>query len=102
MLWNPKWDLTPEGITTWLETQPREQTYNFLDECGECLMGQYMAAIGVPWSLATYCKVVTSDVSRWHKILADGSWTYGAALDRARKISAKADRVMQPATTRST
>ena len=81
MLFDPKWEVktrTPSkaGLIAWLETQPPEQTYNWV-RCEECVLAQYAKSIGL-----TYFDVV--HVVGCKMIASSHPWTFGAALERAR------------------
>lgn len=84
-----------EGLIAWLETQPPETEYNFMDCNGGCLIGQYLLANG------------QENFRKWHDVPPplcavagqsackdDGSpageegLTFGAALSRARALLA--------------
>lgn len=102
MLYDPKWEVktkadpfTLEALIAWLEKQPRRKEYCYTDH-GRCLIGQYLSYIG-------YDKVhVFSDdlflhgdrearnplPSIFNKIALASPRTFGAALDRARKVQA--------------
>ena len=58
MLYNPKWNaLSLADFISWLETKPSNEPYNFFNPCGECAMGQYMAARGVEWNGPNYLRL---------------------------------------------
>lgn len=107
MLYNPLWKKEPGVVSLddfigWLETQNPAQHYDFRDNCGNCLVGQYMKARGIKWLLAygndnTYsktCHTLFGDdrlhVGFHYKGTGEGDvlyaqpWTFGAALSRAR------------------
>ncbi len=75
-----------EGLIAWLETQDPATTYCWVDG-GHCLLAQYAKAVG-----STYLKV-TVGLNGGRHGEPDGiailrPWTYGAALERARKLLA--------------
>jgi len=96
MLYDPKWEaptkanpFTLPSLIAWLEKQPALKTFNFGNCTGECLYGQYMASVGVPWDEARKQKAPRIDRYREFRhavycavCIAD---TFGAALKRARK-----------------
>jgi len=103
MLCDPKWEkttkadpLTLPAFIAWLEMHDANKQYDFLDCQGECLVGQYMAFIGVPWGETpangagnwagtAYAKVGEQIFGcRPFDIPADRPHTFGAALARAR------------------
>ena len=45
----------------WLNTQPDDKTYNFMDCTGKCAMGQYMASRGEAWDMKRYADLVTQE-----------------------------------------
>jgi len=86
VLFKPSWEIRSlEGWIAWLETKPADETYNWHDCRGECAYGQYMAAHGIPWAIAS----AYSDFrSKAYNIAHPRPWTFGAALERARKAVA--------------
>jgi hypothetical protein len=60
MLYDPKWEqktadpFNLDTLIAWLEKQPAAKEYNYQNACGECLLGQYMAAHGISWSAENY------------------------------------------------
>lgn len=98
MLYDPKWDkLSLSSLIAWLETKDPNERYDFNNMCGECMFGQYMKAVGIPWSFgprSNYAMVqdffgatiALGDVRRRHfDFLRE--WTFGAALTRARALA---------------
>jgi len=86
MLFRPQWEtktdpLTMEGLIAWLETKPADETYDYENCRGECLYGQYIASHGISWegSRGPFMAHVYQHVAHQYP------WTFGAALDRARK-----------------
>src|SRR6266550_4607396 len=98
MLYDPKREYktvnpcTNESLIAWLETMPAKGKYDYYDCKGKCLYGLYMAAHGILWKesggdsntasgpeRADFCKHVYSYVG------VSLPWTFGAALERARK-----------------
>jgi hypothetical protein len=98
MLYDKRWDaktkadpLTLDALIAWLEPMSRRGTYDFTDHCGECLIGQYMAHLGIPWSMGEYRNVVISIFGNEghveaYGVLVEGPWTFGDALKRARAL----------------
>lgn len=84
-----------EGLVQWLEGQEPETEYDWDDCGGNCLIGHYYAAKGVPASIRL-AKVFDGrdggDYSRVCNQTYGGAkgWTYGAALRRARALLEKA------------
>jgi hypothetical protein len=82
----------------WLETKDANQTYNFMDCQGHCLMGQYMASKGEIWDMNLYAEYVRDVLSiRSTKnnddyllarsdILQSEPQTFGGALGRLNKV----------------
>lgn len=81
MLYNIKQDLTKEALTMWLETQPPEKEYNWGASTWEdgCLLLQYMKAKGIPQEYYPRMQDIAYDIAH------SEPWTFGAALERARK-----------------
>lgn len=88
MLYNPTWNKQPSlaDLVAWLETMPPEGEYNFANCQGACLIGQYMAHVGVDWygHGNPYCETLAAIGDRKQIICATRPYTFGAALDRAR------------------
>lgn len=102
MLYDPKWETTvvpaakPDifalsTLIAWLEKQPAGMRYEYADCKGLCLLGQYMTAHGVDW----YGKLNGTDpytaiciATNWGSSIAvHSSYTFGAALARARALA---------------
>lgn len=113
MLHNSNWDRRPEpslpGLIAWLRTMPAGGKYDFCDCHGQCLVGQYMAHLGIPWEYSsascdtTYIRTIKSIFDayrtgdcpshrRWDSpawcVIVTGPWTFGAALVRAEALVA--------------
>lgn len=75
------------GFIAWLETQDPGRSYNFYACGGRCLIGQYMASIGIAWDDYAYmdaCEAISGQ--KWDAgIVLFEPWTCGAALSRARR-----------------
>lgn len=88
MLYDPKWDvMSLEGLIAWLELQPPEGTYDW-NHCENCLLGRYlMDRVG---SIGLYRKYRNrySEMPHYLLVAAAGTWTFGAALERARMAMA--------------
>jgi hypothetical protein len=98
MLYDPKWNKPSlAGLIAWLETMPPEGEYDF-DACdGTCMLGQYMAHLGVDWhgngampdgrATTPYVGVLweldPTDGDCVQKIAYEEPHTFGAALARA-------------------
>jgi hypothetical protein len=105
MLYDPKWErptepktdpLTLPALTAWLETQPADQSYCFLDT-GYCLIGRFLRAQGYA------CASVGGSYYRSkhggdripfshpaiEDIAAKNPHTFGAALARAREACSR-------------
>lgn len=101
MLYDKRWDkqleirpdpLSLAGLIAWLETQPADKKYNWSDCEGGCLIDQYGTAVG-------HLHIGASGI-KLHKIFGKGDGygkvcsnlseptTFGAALERARKLAA--------------
>lgn len=96
MLYDPKWEKPIEtapsyaGFIAWLERQNPAETYDWGDLCG-CAVANYMASIGFgiinrPCLGDIFGDVGTRARERYGDICRKLPWTYGAALDRTRKI----------------
>ncbi len=102
MLYDPKWAKpSMESFIAWLATKPPRARYDFNNCQGECLLGQYMAAMGIEWGktpdqvsgswagtnyIATGKAIFGRD--GFH-ILGDKPWTFGSALKRAKQFDAR-------------
>jgi hypothetical protein len=81
-----------ETLIAWLEMQPASGTYDYQDFCGACMLGQYMAAHGIAWSVANYLpfhndrRFNAAAQAPMDKATKKSISTFGAALDRARKL----------------
>jgi len=100
MLYNKDWDKTHikpdvfslESLIAWLEKQPARKSYDFFCP-GECLLGQWTRSIDPAATAADvdnnayYYKVngTVVDLRQHQDIAMTGNWSFGAALDRARK-----------------
>lgn len=72
---------TIEAMIAWLEKQPANKTYPFMDCFGGCLFAKYLASHGHKWQAGDYAMV--TEFLPPH-VAAMEPWTYGAALERAR------------------
>jgi hypothetical protein len=104
MLNNPLWDKGDgkqvpcpklSDMVAWLEKQPPKTKYDFKDVNGQCLAGRYLTAnrIDYPaqdWSFSCMFggRSYHSQLERYYAVAAVRPWTYGAALERAKNISA--------------
>lgn len=95
MLFDPKWEvqtkidpLTIEAVIAWLERQPADQVYCYMDR-GRCLAAQYNASIGRHYDGCALS--LTGDTTfdeRLERIAVMKPYTFGAALTRARAAQA--------------
>ena len=58
MLFNPEWKkeghtISLDDFIGWLQTKNPDETYNYLDKCGHCCLGQYMSDRGIKWPMET-------------------------------------------------
>lgn len=79
-----------EGLIAWLETQDPATGYDWHNCQGDCLIGHYGSAMGVDWHKIH--DVAFGD--GWLRVASSlsGPATYGAALERARRLLAKRTR----------
>lgn len=98
MLFDPKWDIDSlQSLIAWLEEQDPDGAYEYRNSL-ECLLCRYYRAKGVRvWRMQTCEYSIFSDsevrkLPRHFNAIAVGDgelWsTFGAALERARKIAA--------------
>ncbi len=100
MLYDPKWQKPSlASFIGWLESKDPKAEYDFQNCQGECLIGQYMTAIGIEWG-ETPLDYFRGDWSKTNYIktgrqifgvgtfdaIAGSPWTFGAALERTRKL----------------
>lgn len=83
MLYNPKWSTTPslDGFIAWLETKDPDETYNYLNCDGECVIGRYLGSLGIAWTNMVTMK--TNFYLSVDRIASEFPHTFGAALRRA-------------------
>lgn len=82
-----------EGLIQWLEMQPPETEYDFFD-IWDCLLYRYARARGVKVHSAGSDNVAIDSLAEGYPrikicpkgIAGDYPWTYGAALERARRL----------------
>jgi hypothetical protein len=81
-------DVSLDDFIQWLETFDPRDHYFYFAFGGQCLMGQYMNARGIPWGTGLYgptcIKVLGVEGER--DVLAIGTKTIGAALKRAKAL----------------
>lgn len=96
MLYDPKWnkEFSIVGLISWLETKDPDAHYNWQTVWCDCLIGEWrlaMGEVGESWERISRIgrQMGTSpEHSKIAMIAANGPWTYGAALERARKALA--------------
>jgi hypothetical protein len=81
-------------LIAWLETQDHAGRYNFLDYHGACLIGQYLAARGMPTTVLDYihidglymrvCRAIFGGDGTYVTPACALPWTFGTALERCR------------------
>lgn len=97
MLYDPKWEVKTkpdvfslESLIAWLEKQPADEVYDYMNCHGACLLDQYGAAMAVPRNSATYRQLDRAfDGGGGYFIACGHPRTFGAALTRARKALAQ-------------
>jgi hypothetical protein len=70
----------------WLETKDADETYDFMDCCGNCLMGQYMRSKGERWEMGRYVEYVRDVLGKSSIVLQSEPQTFGGALGRLNKV----------------
>jgi hypothetical protein len=98
MLYDPKWqaEVKPDpmllsSLIGWLERQPPDDGYEFW--CRMCCLGKYFADAGFDILMIGTGNVTLSSGERFelpkyfNRIAQSRPHTYGAALDRAQRIS---------------
>ena len=103
MLHNPNWgkpanNISMDDFIGWLETKDPNETYDYHNKCGDCCIGQYMAARGIRWPgrwEEIYKIVCTQIFGGWcgyPQMVLAGSYynrgqdrTFGAVLTRAKE-----------------
>lgn len=88
MLYNESWTkprneiYSIPGLIAWLEKQPANYVYDYTDY-NSCATAQYLRTCG-----ERHVGLLTSELEQfnWHQIVAPRPWSYGAALERARKV----------------
>ena len=96
MLYDPKWEAptktepTFAGFIAWLEQQDQAASYNWCD--GNCAIGQYLKTCGVKTigelGYETYAMLEGTRGDVPGAVAMALPNTFGAALDRARKVAA--------------
>lgn len=83
-----------EPLIGWLEKQPADKEYCFTDR-GTCLLTQYYAASGYIADVGGFTVTIDGNVHHmsddFGDIPATDPHTFGAALNRARELSASAE-----------
>jgi hypothetical protein len=99
MLYNKRWDKTHikadpfslESLIAWLEKQPADATYDYCIS-SSCLIAQYLQACGVEeFDIESPMLSERPEIQDFGRIANGGQPvdTFGAALDRARKMLAQ-------------
>jgi hypothetical protein len=102
MLYDKKWDqkteispLSLDSFIAWLETKPADESYDWNDCKGNCLVDQYGMAVrgeAISHSGAALDAVFGSEIDdewAYQRIYGTLPWTYGAALERAKSTRNK-------------
>jgi hypothetical protein len=85
MLYDKRWEADPlklETLISWLELQPSDKLYCY-SNMKDCLIAQYGAAHNRQWDNLTNADVTFMG---FHSIAVNRPWTFGGALERARKL----------------
>lgn len=81
--------LAPEpslkGFIAWLERQPADKEYNFLD-WGSCALCQYLISATGQWTVDQYYEIFPWPATLGPNFIAGRPWTFGAALARAKGL----------------
>lgn len=89
---------TLASLIAWLERQPLDTGYEFVDCHGKCLIGLYIASQGVPWNspiegAPSYTEICRKMFGVYpggnipiQSVASEHPMTFGAALARARKL----------------
>lgn len=102
MLYDKRWDkqidatpdlefqgVTLRGFIAWLETKNPADEYNYC-RASTCAIGQYKTSLGHKDPRVSFKGLLERDVLRGRNWLEDivfqSPWTFGAALERARKL----------------
>lgn len=102
MLYDPKWEKQSEtkadpftlvAVIAWLEKQPPDKSYDWMAVHG-CLACQYFQSLGhdAPWGNSHAIvdggyRTPFGGSKNYHAIAGAVPWTFGAALERARKLA---------------
>lgn len=101
MLYNPKWQkpevkadpFSLESFISWLENQPAEIGYDWEDISG-CVVCEYLRDVkdwDEPSEMVLFDRVFAPGTSEYDEVCGSAPWTFGAALDRARKALSQRD-----------
>lgn len=88
--------LSLDSLIAWLEQQPADETYPYSESRG-CVLAQYFTAMGLEKVTVMPYRYMAGRFDYTRKTLPEGwegiasgfpsgSWTFGAALKRARKL----------------
>ncbi len=93
MLYDPKWEQKTktepslQGFILWLEQQNAGAAYKYMP-CGTCAIGQYLTSIGTSYHEQCDPGRDIQYLCDWNfKITGPSPQTFGAALERARKMA---------------
>lgn len=82
MLYDPKWEKPSlAGFVAWLERQPPEKSYVWMNICGECAVSQYFLTFAPEEEHGDLWDKYGQPLDM---LAMDGTRTFGALLDRAR------------------
>lgn len=73
-------------FTAWLQTKNPNESYNFNDSHGCCLMGQFMTSVGEDWSMSRYNELCNSVLGGRTHVLSGSPQTMGAAFERVKAL----------------
>jgi hypothetical protein len=82
--------LTIDALVKWLEAQRPDQEYMWQDPT-YCLVGHYLRDHGSSWGSVAY-----SELPHYDEIAGAKPWTYGAALERAKSVTAQETLALPP------
>jgi len=84
--WSRPTVISVEGLIDWLETQPAAGRYDW-PRTRKCLLGRWFLSMGMDGPTADrLCQAYSLTLPYLH-IAHSEPWTFGAALERARKYT---------------